>query len=92
MIQDKKQLTSILRDKNILEPSIMKGYFDALFLIKKKEMLYEHIEHFINTSAYIGFSDFDANKLLLAFKVLYPDPKKIDKNLMLNLMVRTRSD
>ena len=61
----------------------MKHYFDSLFLIKSKPQLSLNIESFIEKAALIGFSEFSIKKLLIALRVLYPDPAELsDKNLL----------
>ena len=86
-IQDKKSLVDILSHKLIIDPKLMEAYFNGLFLMKNKEQLSEYINNFINKAAYLGHTNFDIKKLLVAFRVLNPDIKDIDKNIVLNLLV-----
>jgi hypothetical protein len=76
-----------LSHKLIIDPKLMEAYFNGLFLMKNKEQLSEYINNFINKAAYLGHTNFDIKKLLVAFRVLNPDIKDIDKNIVLNLLV-----
>jgi len=87
LINDKKIIIDILSEKSVFMPSFTKKYLDNIYLIKSKEKLIEHIVHFITNAAHVGFIDFDASKLLNAFRILHQDPSKVEDKTLLNLMV-----
>lgn len=80
-------LVQILSEKMLLEPVVMKDYFNSLFLIKSKTQLTENMENFINKAAFLGFTNFDMKKLTLALRVLYPIPSEANTKLILNYLM-----
>jgi hypothetical protein len=86
-IQEKKLLIEILTDKLMLQSNLMNSFFDGLFIMKDKEQLSEYMAAFINSASYLGYTDFNVKKLLTALRLLHPDPKKLDENLILNTLV-----
>lgn len=64
----------------------MISFFDGLFLMKNKEQLSDYMKQFIDASTSLGFTDFDIKKLVLALRVLYPDPMSLDDDTTLNFL------
>ena len=85
-VQDTQNLVDILSEKLLLEPKVMEHYFKSLFLIKSKKLLAQNVENFIEKAALIGYSDFNIRKLLVALRVLYPNPVDLSNDVILNFL------
>lgn len=71
----------------MVQNSLMDSFFEGLFLMKDKEQLSEYIAAFINSASYLGYTEFNVKKLMTALRLLFPDPKSLDENLILNCLV-----
>ena len=86
-IQEQKFLIDILSDKMLLYPEIMSSHFNNLFLMKNKQQLKEYLSNFIRSSSKLGYANFDMRKMIMAMRLLYPDPKQLDKELTLDFLI-----
>jgi len=86
-VQEQKQLIDILSEKMMLYPKIMNNHFNSLFLMKNKEQLTEYFENFISRASLVGYADCDMKKLIMALRLIHPDPKQLDKQLILDFLV-----
>lgn len=71
----------------MVQNSLMDTFFEGLFLMKDKEQLGEYMTTFINSASYLGYTEFNVKKLMTALRLLFPDPKSLDENLILNCLV-----
>lgn len=86
-IQDKRMLADICCEMLVFEPQVMKDYFEGLFLMKNKTQLAEYIDNFINKASLMGYTNFDIKRLVLALRVLNPDPREMNSQVILNFLV-----
>jgi hypothetical protein len=63
LVADQAEVLSILTHKNILPETLMERHFDTFIKMKDKEKVGMYIKSLLESSAYLGFSKIDMQKL-----------------------------
>ena len=74
LVNEQSETLNILTHKNVLHPELIQTHFDTFTKMKDKVKVASYIKQFLASCSYLGFSDFDIEKLTQIIRRIYKTP------------------
>lgn len=75
--KQQQEILSILTQQNILHPELLQTHYETFIKMKDKDSVKSYLKEFLYFSAYLGFHDYDVQKLVQVFRRIHRSPSEV---------------
>ena len=87
MAKQQSETMQILTLQNVRHEELMKTHFETFIKMKDKESVGTYMKDFLRCSAYLGYANFDIEKLTQVLRRIYHTPEEVDVSELLDYLV-----